>query len=110
MKLDTSALTVSNDIVAEGDISLPDGSQSAPSLNFSSAASAGMYLDGSGPTISANGTKRLKVGTVTSVSYNPMGFPDGSLGSPSVFFSSDPTSGLWFAPGGPTVAVQTAGN
>src|SRR5271170_2135590 len=108
MKLDTTALTLSENLVCgtnsitSGDITSSTtvksaiGTVSAPSFAWGGHVTSGLYWDSTalGPAISRQGTQELTFGSSSATFSEAISVPDGSSLIPSVGWSSDPTLGF----------------
>lgn len=95
-------------ITATSKVSLPDGTNSAPSLTNTGDTDTGIYFPAANTvSITTEGTKRFDV-TTTSVDVAlPVNFPAGSDSGPSIAYSSDTTTGIYF-PATENVAISIA--
>jgi hypothetical protein len=113
----TTALVVEGDTIItgivtattfSGDISLSNGSESAPSIKFSSSSTTGIYSPGTNQFgIATNGVARITIDASGNVVIaNTLQVPLGSASAPSLFF--DGGTGI-YSPGADQVAVATNG-
>ena len=95
-------------ITATSKVSLPDGTNSAPSLTNTGDTDTGIYFPAADTvSITTGGTKRFDV-TTTSVDVAlPVNFPAGSDSGPSIAYSSDTDTGIYFSSA--KVAVTVSG-
>jgi hypothetical protein len=109
-----NGVTISAGIVTattfSGDISLSDGSESAPSIKFSSSTTTGIYSPGSNQFgIATNGVARITIDASGNVVIaNTLQVPLGSASAPSVFFAGDTNTGI-YSPGADQFAIATNG-
>ncbi len=74
----------------------PDGSASSPSLTFTVDTNTGLYRIGSDNIgVSTGGTLRFDVSTTAVTSTLAIVLPVGAVGTPSLTFTGDTTSGLY---------------
>jgi len=81
-----------------GRLFIPDGTISLPSIAFTSDTNTGLYsvtTDVIGVT--AGGALRFRVGTSDCIATVPMLNTAGTVGAPSISFSSDPDTGIYRA-------------
>lgn len=105
---DTRYVNVTGDTMT-GVLFLPAGSVTAPSLAFSGDPNTGMWSAGADEIdFATGGVNRVSITNSFFTSALPVVHPVGSVGSPSIIFSGDANTGLWW-PGADQIAVSTAG-
>jgi len=111
-----SNLYVEGDLKVDGAASFPvvlpskiyvdSGSDALPAYSFADEKSLGMERSGvSELSLCSGGSKRLKVDSSVVTSTLPVSIPDGAVATPSVRFTSAPTSGLYLDLGEVKTAV-----
>lgn len=89
----------------------PDGSPSAPTYSFSGATNMGMYRGGSTELdFAVGGVVKLRLGSTFIENEVATSFPLGSTVAPSIFFTGNSSTGLYFNSGfgAPTFTVSNA--
>lgn len=77
-------------------LTLPDGSAGTPAVAFSGDANTGFYRASSDQIDAAcNGTRVWRFAATFASSDQPFYVPDGSVGTPSYSFNSDPDIGMY---------------
>lgn len=85
------------------------GSNSAPSLSFSSDTNTGIYSVGADDVgIATNGTLRFDVSTTLVTSTLPVVHPVGAVGAPSITFAGQTTDGF-YSPASGQLAIALTG-
>ena len=74
-----------------------DGAAAAPAYAFSTDTGAGLSLSGTSLQFATADTTRLSLDATISTLTVPMASGDGLVGAPAFSFTSDPTSGLFYA-------------
>lgn len=94
--LANGTVSVRNMAVTNGQLSLTDGTQSAPALNFINETNTGLYrVSGGALGITTNGTLRLQINPTSIQAQVPFAAQDGTAGSPSHTFINDLTTGMY---------------
>jgi hypothetical protein len=106
----TEAMTISSSAITnKATVKNPDGSESAPSITFTSNTGAGIYYSGINQiSLSTNSVKRFTVGITEISAYNPMLAPAGTASNVAFGFNGDPNTGL-FSPTTDFISLATAG-
>lgn len=97
--------------VQSGQTSVPSGSNSLPSICFTTDTNTGIYSDASDSfAISTGGTKRLSISStsLTLTSITQILNLDGSAANPAYSFSTDSSTGIYYAATN-TLNFSTAG-
>jgi hypothetical protein len=89
-------VTFEGDVIVGGTLKLADGNLSAPSLAFVSDPTLGLYKSGTGTISFAQGGTLISSFSVALIKhYTNTQIIDGSVTTPSLAFTSDPTVGLY---------------
>ena len=98
LSLPSSSGTIAllSDITTPSGLSMVDGSESSPSLNFISDTNTGIYRIGNDNIgISLGGVKEIDISQTRLETISPIYLPDGAQSSPSLAFSGDTYTGFW---------------
>lgn len=91
------------------DIALSNGTAAAPSLSFTSDTDTGLYRVGANDLgITVGGTLRVDISSTLVTSTLPIVYPVGSAAAPSLYFTGDTNSGLYWI-GADTLGFTTNG-
>lgn len=92
-----------------GVVSFPTGSQGAPSFTFTGNTNTGIFSSGTNTiNLTTNGTSRVSIDTTSLTTNLPLYLANGTVGAPSLTFSSDTVSGLYRI-GANNIALGTNG-
>ncbi len=95
----------SNGVTVNGSISVSNGSAATPSLSFTSQPSSGLFVSGTNVGVTVGGVEKAHVSSNGVTVNGSVSVSNGSAATPSLSFTSQPSSGLFVSGGNVGVTV-----